>query len=82
MLQNVFLPVVVAVAESSDRDGEGLPRWVQSVLDHLCLVADGEPVSKITDTWRLKGVHNAHIVPVKIIPHHLSALSFVFFYIC
>lgn len=38
-----FLPVVVAVAQRSNRDGEGLPRWIQRVLDHLRLVTDGEP---------------------------------------
>lgn len=38
-----LLPVVVAVAKRPNRDGEGLPRWIQRVLDHLCLVADGEP---------------------------------------
>lgn len=38
-----LLPVVVAVAQRSNGDGEGLPRWIQRVLDHLRLVADGEP---------------------------------------
>lgn len=76
VVQNVSWPVIVAVAESSNRDGEGLPHWVQCVLDHLCLVADGEPASKITDIRPLKGehIHIAHVVPVKIIPHHFSFL--------
>lgn len=38
-----LLPVVVAVAQRSNRDGEGLPRRIQRVLDHLRLVTDGEP---------------------------------------
>lgn len=36
-------PFIVSVAECSDRDGEGLPHGVQSVLHHFRLVADGEP---------------------------------------
>lgn len=36
-------PVVVPITERPDRDGEGLPNRVQVVLDHLSLVADGEP---------------------------------------
>ena len=38
-----MLPVIVSVAERSDRDGEGLPHRIQRVLHHLSLVADGEP---------------------------------------
>lgn len=77
VVQNVFWPVIVAIAESSNRDGKGLPHRVQCVLDHLRLMADGEPAGKITDMMPLKGEHVyiAHIVPVKIIPHHLSAAS-------
>lgn len=72
-MSNVFWPVIVAVAESSNRDGEGLPYRVQCVLDHLCLMADGEPAIKATDTWLLKGeyIYIAHIVSVKIISDHL-----------
>lgn len=40
---SLILPVIVPVAERSDRDGEGLPHRVQRVLHHLSLVADGEP---------------------------------------
>lgn len=36
-------PVIVTIAECPDRDGEGLPYWVQCVLYHLRLVANGEP---------------------------------------
>lgn len=46
-----FPPVIVPVAQRSDRDGEGLPHGVQRVLDHLRLVADGEPV-------RAEQIHN------------------------
>lgn len=38
-----ILPLIVSVAECSDRDGEGLPHRVQCVLHHLSLVADGKP---------------------------------------
>lgn len=37
------LPLIVSVTEGSDRDGEGLPHWVQSVLHHFSLVADSKP---------------------------------------
>lgn len=37
-------PFIVSVAERPDRDGEGLPHGVQSVLHHFRLVADGKPV--------------------------------------
>lgn len=40
---SVNLPVIVSIAERSDRDGEGLPHRVQCVLHHLGLVADSEP---------------------------------------
>lgn len=36
-------PLIVSVAERPDRDGEGLPHWVQRVLHHLRLVADSKP---------------------------------------
>lgn len=36
-------PVIVSVAQCSDRYREGLPNRVQSVLHHLSLVTDGEP---------------------------------------
>lgn len=66
---DVSSPVIVAVAESPNRDGEGLPHWVQRVLNHLCLVADGEPASKVTDLRSLKGKHvnSASVVPVMLI---------------
>lgn len=75
-MQNVFSPVIVAIAESSNRDGEGLPHWVQRVLNHLRLMADGEPASKITDIRPLQGKHVyiAHIVPARIIPHDFGIL--------
>lgn len=41
-------PFIVSVAERPDRDGEGLPHWVQGVLHHLRLVADGESGHKHT----------------------------------
>lgn len=37
-----ILPVIVSIAECSDRDGEGLPHRVQCVLNHFSLVADGK----------------------------------------
>lgn len=40
--QTAHSPVIVPITERPDRDGEGLPNWVQVVLDHLSLVADGE----------------------------------------
>lgn len=75
-MQNIFPPVIVAIAESSNRDGEGLPYWVQRVLNHLRLMADGEPASKVTDIRPLQGkyVYIAHIVPVRIIPHDFGIL--------
>ncbi len=39
-------PVVIAVAESTNGDLEGLPNWVQRILHHLCFVADGKPAEK------------------------------------
>lgn len=42
-------PVVVTVAERSNREGEGLPHRVQRVLDHLRLVADGKPEGRRPD---------------------------------
>lgn len=36
-------PVIVSITECSNRDGKRLPNRVQIVLDHLSLVADGEP---------------------------------------
>lgn len=45
-------PFIVSVAERPDRDGEGLPHRVQSVLHHFRLVADGKSVH--TGGQRLK----------------------------
>lgn len=39
-------PVIVSVAQGSNWNSEGLPHRVERVLDHLRLVADGEPVGK------------------------------------
>lgn len=39
------LPVIVSIAQGSDGDLEGLPYWVQGVLHHLCLMANGESVT-------------------------------------
>lgn len=36
------LPVVVPVAQGPDRNFESLPHWIQRVLHHLCLMANGE----------------------------------------
>ena len=38
-------PVVVSVAEGPHWDGDGLPHGVQSVLHHLCLMADSKAVA-------------------------------------
>lgn len=38
-------PVIVSITECSNRDCKRLPNRVQVVLDHLSLVADGEPGS-------------------------------------
>lgn len=37
------LPLIVSITEGPDRDGEGLPHWVQGVLHHFSLVADSKP---------------------------------------
>lgn len=42
------LPVVITIAKSPNRDLKGLPHWVQRVLHHLCLVADGKPAERET----------------------------------
>lgn len=36
-------PVIVSITKCSNRDGKRLPNRVQIILDHLSLVADGEP---------------------------------------
>lgn len=40
------LPVIIAIAKSSNRDLKGLPHWVQRILHHLCLVADRKPAEE------------------------------------
>lgn len=45
-------PVVVSVAQRSDGDFEGLPHWVQGVLHHLRLMADGESETKKKEETR------------------------------
>lgn len=37
------LPVKIPVAERSHWDGKRLPNWIEGVLHHLRLMADGEP---------------------------------------
>ncbi len=44
----VLSPVIVSITECSNRDGKRLPNRVQVILDHLGLVADGEPGSTKT----------------------------------
>lgn len=57
----VASPVIVSVTQSSDRDGERLPNGVQIVLDHLGLVADGEPgnteetAQRLNASWGRRG---------------------------
>lgn len=48
-IKNIFaevLPVIVSITQGSDRDLEGLPYRVQSVLHHLCLMANSESVTE------------------------------------
>lgn len=48
-------PVIITIAESPDRDLKGLPHWVQRVLHHLCLVADGKPAEGAEERQRVGG---------------------------
>lgn len=41
-------PVVITIAESPNGDLKGLPHWVQCILHHLGLVADGKPAERET----------------------------------
>lgn len=38
-----ILPVIIPIAECSHWDGKRLPNWIEGVLHHFRLVADGEP---------------------------------------
>lgn len=43
---SIVLPVIVPIAKCSHWDVESLPDWIEGVLYHLCLMADGEPWHK------------------------------------
>lgn len=47
-------PVIITVAKSPNRDLEGLPHWVQCILHHLCLVADGEAAEGHKERQRVR----------------------------